>query len=441
MAKRKHVALASATGISPTATTKRRRTSGGSGRNAEPTPAPPSSLRMHGEPTGPAVQAMGDPHPDGFTSTELAEACEALHSTLKCAKGGKRQYGKRTKMDNDGRPVDYLRMSKSCHFTTFAGNEAILEAMEPFIVSELHAAPEEERRFASVGRPTTCSEACGGSSRVSQLEEEIRTLKQGVGSPRSAQELELRAPAINAREEHLHDKEEELKRKEDEFKSWRKIAGVQKLEEDRRRLEDETNEKRKQERRCRDAMQQQQDLNDAWKQEQSAIQKELQRLVQCLEEQKKSNGYAPNSDGWKQRFAVEQEVKRAAQAALEEALREAADFRNAITELKLRLASYVAGAAAEHDIELFAKRFAVPPHDDISSRFKQRVFTVNMMKRIQNARGIELDADIYNFSQQRNQLCHDYTGTNAISIPHEDFQALCSKIRAAMRDLHAAYSQ
>ncbi|EGZ20837.1 hypothetical protein PHYSODRAFT_298801 [Phytophthora sojae] len=99
MAKPKHVALASATSTDPATTTKRRKTSGGSGRDAIPAPAPPSSIRIHGEPTGAAVQAMGDPHPDGFTLTKLAEACEALHSTLKRAKDGKRQYGKRTKME------------------------------------------------------------------------------------------------------------------------------------------------------------------------------------------------------------------------------------------------------------------------------------------------------------------------------------------------------
>ncbi|OWY97876.1 hypothetical protein PHMEG_00031486, partial [Phytophthora megakarya] len=49
---------------------------------------------------------------------------------------------------NESRPIDYLRMSESCHLTAFfAGKPDVLQGMESAFFAEIRVALEEQRKI------------------------------------------------------------------------------------------------------------------------------------------------------------------------------------------------------------------------------------------------------------------------------------------------------
>ncbi|KAF1775765.1 hypothetical protein GQ600_20209 [Phytophthora cactorum] len=85
-----------------------------------------------------------------ITMKELRDACIALRLTLARDRHGYRQFGRRSKSErfkmsssqkliatsyraarDEDKPVDYVRMSNSCHFCTFKPNPEKLKALGP----------------------------------------------------------------------------------------------------------------------------------------------------------------------------------------------------------------------------------------------------------------------------------------------------------------------
>ncbi|OWZ08593.1 hypothetical protein PHMEG_00018834 [Phytophthora megakarya] len=111
-------------------------------------------------------------------------------------------------------------------------------------------------------------------------------------------------------------------------------------------------------------------------------------------------------------------MRKAAQVSLEDALRDAAEKKSAITRLELKLASYVA--------------------NNVTTKKEERLFTASVMKYV-DAGEHELDQDFYQFAKTRNALCHNPKGTHVTTVDHEPFQILCCKIQATMSDMEARF--
>ncbi|POM75468.1 Hypothetical protein PHPALM_7425 [Phytophthora palmivora] len=189
------------------------------------------------------------------------------------------------------------------------------------------------------------------------------------------------------------------------------------------------------ERRHQQDITREQDETVEWERQQRVIVKEMERLVVELEDQKYWNGYAPAIDAWRRRWEEEQEMRKAAQAALEATRRNEAEMNNRIARLDLIQVSYEACGSTEHCIAQFAEQNANPKYDDITTTKKQRNFAARIMKRIQYARGIELEEDLHEFGETRNHLCHDRNGTGLDTISHERFQSLCRKIKSIITSM------
>jgi hypothetical protein len=131
-----------------------------------------------------------------LTKAELKEACAALRQKQQRGKQGKRQNGRRLVSEpfklsdsqklvfvncyksarNAERPVDYVRMSNTCHFNSFKGDPQLLADMEGDIVRELKEAFTEQRAIEVRGRDKTSAE----------LEEELARL-HGLHKQQAAQ--------------------------------------------------------------------------------------------------------------------------------------------------------------------------------------------------------------------------------------------------------------
>ncbi|KAL4099487.1 hypothetical protein PRIC1_007291 [Phytophthora ramorum] len=73
---------------------------------------------------------------------------------------------------NEERPVDYVRMSKTCHFSTFCNHAQMLAAMEKDIVVELREALMELRAIEAGRRVRTTAEWEDELARVQTLHQE-----------------------------------------------------------------------------------------------------------------------------------------------------------------------------------------------------------------------------------------------------------------------------
>ncbi|KAL3665197.1 hypothetical protein V7S43_009825 [Phytophthora oleae] len=122
-----------------------------------------------------ASQGVIQPPASATVLSTVEVTCVALQKKLKRDRQGRRQNGRRLKSEpfhladnqkvlfartymsgrNDERPVDYVRLSNSCHFPTFAGNPDVLAAMEPAIVADMKVALVEQRDIEAKDRPNS----------------------------------------------------------------------------------------------------------------------------------------------------------------------------------------------------------------------------------------------------------------------------------------------
>ncbi|POM61076.1 hypothetical protein PHPALM_29964 [Phytophthora palmivora] len=152
----------------------------------------------------------------------------------------------------------------------------------------------------------------------------------------------------------------------------------------------------------------------------------MERLVVELEDQKYWNGSAPAIDEWRSRWEVDQEMRKAAQDALEDTFRNEAGMDNRIARLDLVQASYEACGSTEHCIAQFAEQNANPKYAE---------FYCQNDEEDSACKGVELDDDLREFGETRNHLCHDRNGTGLDTVSHERFQSLCRKINSIITSI------
>ncbi|OWY90548.1 hypothetical protein PHMEG_00041277, partial [Phytophthora megakarya] len=140
--------------------------------------------------------------------SEVRQVCVALHTKLQWDKEGRQQWGKRLNADqfhlsdyqkvvfansykaarNESRPIDYLRMSKSCHFTAFAGKPDVLQSMESAVIAEMRLALEEQRKIDG-GMEVTSS--ADWKKELLKAKEQRKTLSE-MNAKIAALELQLK---------------------------------------------------------------------------------------------------------------------------------------------------------------------------------------------------------------------------------------------------------
>ncbi|KAG7385880.1 hypothetical protein PHYPSEUDO_000942 [Phytophthora pseudosyringae] len=134
-----------------------------------------------------------------LSKAEVKEACAALRLKQRRDKQGRRQYGRRLASEphrlsdsqkvmfansyktarNAEKPVDYVRMSKSCHFSSFRGHPHLLAAMESDIVVELKKALVEQSEILAGRHVKTTTEWEEEFAQVQVLHEKhVATMKK-----------------------------------------------------------------------------------------------------------------------------------------------------------------------------------------------------------------------------------------------------------------------
>ncbi|ETP52562.1 hypothetical protein F442_02446 [Phytophthora nicotianae P10297] len=138
-----------------------------------------------------------------LTTEEVKDACVALQNKLVRDRQGRRQNGRRLKSEpfhladnqkvifaktyvaakNHDTHVDYVRLSNSCQFPTFAGDSDVLVAMEPAIIAEMKEALVEQRGIETKDRHNSRLSLQVTLAKVQLLHQrEIAKMNQKVGT-------------------------------------------------------------------------------------------------------------------------------------------------------------------------------------------------------------------------------------------------------------------